>query len=781
MLVQKKTIKTKSVNKKQKHDVSKSVLVISIITLTIFFTAQISSLFLMNFLKERAEAVPELRDLVEEIPFASTIYDRNGEQLFRLHNDYSNSDRAELNEIKPYTIAAFLAAEDANFMNHSGYDTEAIVRCGVISVTSKTKCGGSTITQQVVKIITNKNNPDLDRKVEELFTASQMEVEYTKKEILEMYFNLTPYGSNIVGIKTAARFYFNKELSKLTFGESVVLSSIVNDPVYLSPTLSSNLELARIGLSKRSAYVYDQLNDKRNIINNQLLALGFGGDDLIMEESINAGMIEEISYVDPILEIKAGHFVNYVIEELQKNPYKYNTENFTLNDLQTGGFKITTTLDYGLQQIAERYTAHAGQKNEIYNSYNAALMTVTPKNGEILTMSGSRSFFGQSLGCDANGENCKYDPEVNVLTSLRSPGSTNKPLGYLIAYEMGLISPGSFLPDIPITFGGYIPKNWDGSFLGTTGTYTENMLRKSRNIPALIVMELIGVENYINKARELGYSTYQDANQFGLSLILGGGDIYPVEHVQAYATFANGGVLVDIDPILKIEDSNGNIVYQRQNEEKRIFSEQATYLLNQSLNRLDTGTGITVNWDWRDVAGKTGTTQNNKDSLLMMYSPDFVTFGWSGNNNSQPTSYLYGWPAFTVAPWLRSYMSEVDASSDYFSAKTQFQQPEGVYWGGGYTANWVIAGKEPTEGGARTVWTTNPITGKSTSSYSYYFSKPTIQNAIAKYLEGVRAKELAAQKAAQEAAAEQNLNKISLTSLSQNVRIVLIIKFKWIN
>jgi membrane peptidoglycan carboxypeptidase len=233
------------------------------------------------------------------------------------------------------------------------------------------------------------------------------------------------------------------------------------------------------------------------------------------------------------------------------------------------------------------------------------------------------------------------------------------------------------------------------------------MLRKSRNIPALEVIQMIGVDKYIDTARKMGYTTYQSNDQYGPSVVLGGADIYPVEHAQAYGVFANGGDLVELNPIREIWDSQGNLVYKAEPTRTPIFDQSSMYLLNQTLYNLDTGTGDTISWDGRDVAGKTGTTENNRDGFLLMYSPDFVTLGWAGNNNNDSLDFNYGWPAFIVAPWLKSYMAEIGESL-YFNAKTPFPRPADVYWGGGdcdYYGNclglksdWLIAGREPARG-----------------------------------------------------------------------------------
>lgn len=698
-----------------------------------------SSLAAISYLRSRAQEIVDTKEVIKEVPLATQIYDRHGTPLFRLQSDISNSDLVKQEEITPQIKAAFLAAEDANFYNHNGIDTEAIIRCAYKIASKGETCGASTITQQLVKIQTKKNDMSLNRKIDEMLLATRIEDQYTKDEILRMYLNVTPYGSNITGIKTAAKFYFGiEDLTQLNLSQAVTLAAIVNDPVDLSPTLSSDIEQARADLAEREQFIYDQLTEKYELINSQISP---DASTVLTSEMIVTARNTPVAFVEPNKgEIKAGHFVNYTINELQKRNYKNGQEPFTLEDLRNGGYKIVTSLDYGLQEVAERYVSSAGNQT-YWNIYNAAVMTTIPSTGEIITMAGSKSFTGQSEACNEMGRECKFNPEVNVLTSLQSPGSTNKPLAYYLAFEQGKLFPGSFLPDVPIQIGGYTPKNWDGSFRGVYNTTAKEMLRQSRNIPALEVILAVGVERYLDMARAMGYTSYGDNSNYGPSVALGGADVYPVEHVQAYGVFANGGDLVRVNPILRIEDRYGNIVYQANPQRERVADPAAVYLLNQTLYNYETGTGGTIAWDYRDIAGKTGTTEENKDSLLVIYSPDFVTLGWTGNNNNEPLDPWYGWPGFTVAPWMREYMAEINNMSSYFSNKTPFTRPDNVYYGGGdcdamgqcrgVRADWLIAGREPVRGDIGY--------GKAGSKNTWVYRMPVaeLQWYLDRYLSGV--------------------------------------------
>jgi penicillin-binding protein 1A len=649
----------------------------------------IGGIRVLAYLQELNDGLPTPEKVFPDLPVASEIYDRkaidteDGTRLYRLFNEY-NSDPVDIAQIPETVKWAFLAAEDSDFYNHNGFDAAAIIRCGLAYVReSGNVCGGSTVTQQLVKITAPGigNEVRLERKIRELLLALKVDEVYDKDQILEMYLRVAPFGANIYGVKTAANFYFGKEPKDLSLAEATTLSSIIQDPVRLSPTLSQDpTGLER--LRERQLYVLSQMEEKMQKINDQVRTNNDNPemDDVLTLEMIEAARAEELAYKPPSanLNLKAGHFVNYVLQELQKKNYKNGTEPFTLEELQKGGYKIYTTLDYGIQQIAESFAEKAGSDYKYWNMNNAAVMTVTPSNGEVIAMAGSKSFYAESEGCDSDGKTCKFNPQVNIMTSLQSPGSTNKPLGYYLAYKEGKMFTSSVLPDVPIKITDvngqlYEPKNWNGGFTGIQTA--EKMLRDSRNLPAISVIQMVGVNNYLETAKSWGYTSY--TGQYGQSVILGGADVYPVEHVQAYSVFANNGDLVNLNPILKIMDKDGKEIYSAASERKAVGDQQAVFLLNQSLKNLNG-----FSWDQRDLAAKTGTSEDSKDAWLMVWSPDFITLGWGGNNNNEPMDRNYGYPPYVIQPWLQNYMRDI-GEAPYFSAKTPFTRPGFVYEGGG--------------------------------------------------------------------------------------------------
>lgn len=690
---------------------SKRARKVLLVFLGVFFVAGIiGTIMFLSYLQKLDEKLPTPDSVFEELPVASEIFDRLGleggtsTRLWRMFNE-SNSDDFDIAEVPDSVKLAFLAGEDEDFYLHSGFDLKGIIFCGFEYIRkSGVSCGGSTITQQLAKLRGVGNQVNLERKIEELLLSIKIEQKYTKDEILNMYLRSASYGSSIVGLKTAAIFYYGKEPKNLTLAEAVSLASIVNNPNYTSPTvpISNDIEDARTRLKARMSFVFDQLDQNTEKFNNDLV--DYYDDEskstTLTAESIEAARSEdwEANLKTPRIDIKAGHFVNWVVEILQQKGYN-NGEAFTLQELQTGGYKIYTTMDYGLQQTAEFWVNKGGSEHQWRNAYNSASMTTVPSTGQVITWVGSKDFFGGKQECGADGT-CKYDGEVDVLRSLQEPGSTNKPLGYYEAYKEAKLFPGSVLPDIALSFKDpngtdYEPKNWDSSFFGINYS-ARQALRDSRNIPAIQVISLIGVETYLNVAREFGYTSYTAS--YGPSVILGGGSVYPYEHAQGYGVFANGGDLVTLNPILRIEDKRGNVIYEATPEKKSVGDPQAIFLLNQTIMNYDN-----YSWDGRELAGKTGTTENNIDAWYVGYTPDMVTICWSGNNNNNPMA-GDAYPINIVHPWCKEMMREI-GSSKYFTAKTPFARPGNILNGGGdcnsegdclgLNADWMIADRVP--------------------------------------------------------------------------------------
>ncbi|MEO6728511.1 MAG: penicillin-binding protein [Candidatus Dojkabacteria bacterium] len=646
------------------------------------------------------EKLPNPETVFQDLPVASEIYDRlaldggeGGTRLYRMFSEY-NADNFSITEVPDTVKLAFLAAEDSNFFEHGGFDTGAILRCGFNNFRGTgAQCGASTITQQLVKLTTeirkDQTTNKIQQKIEELLLASKVEQSYPKEQILLMYLRATSYGSSIVGAKAAANFYFRKQPKDLSLDEAVVLASIIQNPSYLSPTVpyDQDTKASQDRLQERMDYVFGQLKSNKDKFNNNLSK--YYGDDgkqqTLTDELIDAAKAEDwrAALKPPVAtNILAGHFVDYVIQELQNRNYKNGTEPFTRGDLQIGGYRIYTSLDYNVQKIAEQAVAHGGNDYSYWNANNAALLTTTPNNGQIIAMAGSKDYFGESTGCDDRG--CKFDPEVNVLTSLREPGSSNKPMGYYEAFKEGKLFPGSLLPDFPLKISdaagtGYDIKNWDGNYKGVSYTAGQ-ALADSRNIPAIQVVELIGVSKYVETAQSFGYTTYTDPDNYGQSIILGGVSVKPVEHAQAYGIFANGGDLVKLNPILRIEDKDGKTIYEGTPDRTSVGDPQAIYILNQTLKGVPPQNNLS--WDGREWAGKTGTTNNNEDSWFVGFTPDMVSLAWVGNNIKDPMDQNYGYAYYLIGDWYSNYVRAI-GDFPYFSSRTGFTRPGNIVQAGG--------------------------------------------------------------------------------------------------
>jgi len=606
---------------------------------------------------------------------ASVIYDRNGQQLYKIVGT-ENRDPLELPEdasitdiVPEHVVWAFLAAEDVNFYDHAGFDLSSLISCGLKNAAGTSTCGGSTITQQLVKQTVLSNERRMERKVKELILSMQVERLYSKDEILTMYLTVAPMGSNVYGVNTGARFYFGKELKDLTLGEAAILASLPQNPSILSPTVSTDPKGSEEKLKVRQDYVLDQMLKHKDKINDKV-----GNDEFISEEKIDEARKQKLVYVEPRIDIKAPHFIFYVEDLLQKRNYNKGIP-FTLAELETGGYKFTTTLDYELQKTAEKFVKENGVGNygTTYGGRNAAMTTIRPSTGEVLAYVGSKDYNGESFpkGC-TSGKNCQFEPNVDILTSLQQPGSSAKPITYYNAFNKGVASPGTDIPDMSIKIGNYTPKNSDGRFVGmNTARYH---LVQSRNIPAIIMVEAVGVAKYVETAKNFGYTTFSDPSNYGPAITLGAADVKPIEHAQTFGVFANGGDYVQHEVILKIEDKNGNVIYEAKPQKKRVGDPQAIYLVNDVLRGVPPATPNSYAGDGREVASKTGTSEENRDTWYAMYSPDFVTVGWLGNNdNKRMAGMAFG--STSVKPWVQAYMQSILA---YFPQKTKFTRPGGI-------------------------------------------------------------------------------------------------------
>ncbi|RLC39057.1 penicillin-binding protein, partial [Candidatus Falkowbacteria bacterium] len=533
------------------------------------------------------------RQLVE----STKIFDRTGEELlYEIHGDIKRTE-VKLNEIPDYIKWATIAMEDKNFYKHKGISLWAIFRGVVVeTIRSGRAQGGSTLTQQFVKNAILTPERKIVRKFKEWILSYRIEKQFTKDEILEMYLNEIPYGSTSYGVEAASERYFGKNIQDISLAEAALLAALPQAPSRYSP-YGPNRDL----LIGRQQYILDLMVEQ----------------DYITQEDADVAKAYEFEFKPPETNIKAPHFVMYVKEIL--------SEKYGEKMIEQGGLKIYTTLDLYKQEIAEEVIREQAEKNEKnYEATNAALVSIDPKTGQILAMVGSRDYFDDEI-----------DGQVNITTSKRQPGSSLKPVVYATAFMKGY-TPDTILYDVVTNFSNnetepYEPHNYDDQEHGPVTV--RKALAGSLNIPAVKAIYLAGVDSVLDVTGALGYTTLNDRDRFGLSLVLGGGEVKLLEHTNAYGAFAREGILYPISAILKIEDKEGKLLEEFKAEEKKALDPKIARLINNILS--DNGARAYAfgasNWltlGSRPVAAKTGTTNDYRDAWTIGYTPSIVTGVW---------------------------------------------------------------------------------------------------------------------------------------------------------
>jgi len=572
------------------------------------------SLALLGFMAFISRDLPNPNSLTERtISQTTKIYDRTGEHvLYEIFGDENRTlikmqsgfcgDGSELeldaSGIPLFAAQATIAAEDHSFCTHKGLDFKGLARA-ILQNLIGNRVGGSTLTQQLVKNAILSSEKTFTRKAKELILSIELERRYTKDELLQIYLNEIPYGSTYYGIEAATQNYFHKSVNELSIAEAATLASIPKATTYY---LNNP----------------DRLQARRDYILGEMLDLGF-----ITQEEHDQAVLESTPVEVSLSNIDAPHFVLYVKEQLE-NTYGRSA-------VEQGGLKVITTLDYDLQMIAEEEVFTGVTENQDqYGFTNGALVAIDPKNGQILSMVGSKDFFDEEI-----------DGQVNIATRLRQPGSSFKPVVYAKGFEMGY-TPNTVLWDVETTFptvtGNYTPRNYDLGELGPIRV--RDAIQRSLNISAVKMVYLVGVENALDFATSLGYTSFGDHSAFGLSLVLGGGEVQLLEHTNAYATFANEGKRNDIASILRVEDPDGTVLEEwKETSGKKVLDPNIARMLTHVLkdNEARTpvfGAGSYLQLEERPVASKTGTTNDYRDGWLMGYTPSLAVGVWVGNNDN---------------------------------------------------------------------------------------------------------------------------------------------------
>lgn len=591
--------------------------------------------------------IPDPNKIADRSVAESTkIYDRTGEHLlYEIHGEEKRTV-VKLNQVSQNLINATIAIEDQNFYKHYGVDFKGIIRAVYKDIISGEKAqGASTITQQLIKNSILTTEKTFTRKIKEVILAVETEQKFSKDEILEMYLNQIPYGSNAYGVEAAAQTFFGKSAKDLDITEAALLAGLPKATTYYSPYGAHPEAL-------EARY--------RNII-VQMFEEGY-----ISEEEKKSALEEKVlTRIKPFEEnIKAPHFVMFVKQQL--------VDEFGEEKVEKGGLKVWTTLNYDMQLIAEDAVKKASEENLIkYNAKDAALVAVNPKNGQILSMVGSKDYF-----------NIEDQGNVNAAISDKlQPGSSFKPFVYATAFKKGY-TPDTILFDVQTNFGkdgsgkDYIPNNYNLKFSGPVTM--RQALARSLNIPAVKTLYLAGIKDSVQTAHDLGITTLNKPEEYGLSLVLGTGEVKLLDMVSAYGVFANDGKRNSAVSILKIEDSKSEVLKEFEENPKAVLNEQIARSINSILSDNSArsaifGSSSKLYLKDRPVAAKSGTTSSFKDAWTIGYTLSLSAGVWAGNNNG--TEMKRGADGSVIAaPIWNDFMSRVLA----LDPVENFTEPEKI-------------------------------------------------------------------------------------------------------
>jgi len=537
---------------------------------------------------------------------STKIYDRTGQVvLYDIHGAERRTN-VELKDIPDFLKQATITAEDRYFYQHHGFRFTSMVRALLVDLVSGSLAqGGSTITQQFIKNAILTNEKSYLRKIKELVLAYQMEQRFSKDQILKLYLNEIPYGSTAYGVEAASEMVFGKNVKELTLAEAALLAALPQSPSYYSPW---------------GSHVDDLINRQHYIL-----------DSMVEQGYINKNQAEQAKQVNITAEFKphhesivAPHFVFYVKDQLSAI--------YGEKMVEQGGLKIITTLDVNKQKMAEQAINNGVPKIEQYKANNASLVALDSATNQILALVGSRDYFNNDI-----------QGQVNVAIRPRQPGSSFKPIVYVTAFNEGF-TPDTLLYDVKTDFKTdtatpYSPNDYDGKERGPISL--RKALAGSLNIPAVKLLYLSKIDNVLDLANKLGYTTLKNRSRFGLSLVLGGAEVSLLEHTAAYAALSREGVAKPLIGILRVEDSSGNVLQEfKDTPGERVVSTQAVRLLSNVLSDNDArsyifGASNHLTLPDRPVAAKTGTTNDYHDAWTMGYTPDLTVGVWVGNNNNK--------------------------------------------------------------------------------------------------------------------------------------------------
>ena len=565
-----------------------------------------------------AKTVPSIQEIgSQQISQSTKIYDRTGTVLLYDINNGERRTLVPLDQIPQSVKDATIAIEDQNFYNEPAFDIKGIIRALFVDITTHSLAqGGSTLTQQLARTAFLTLDQTLSRKIREFILAVKLNEYYSKDQILALYLNEVPYGPNISGVGEAAEDYFGVPVSQLNIAQSAVLAGLPQAPTYYSPWGTHVSELLQ-----RQKLVLQQMYNADKITKAQLTeAQNF---KITFQPQSHSG-------------IKAPHFVMAV--------ENYLVQKYGENEVDNGGVKVITTLNWTLQQQAEAAVTQGGARNtQLYKATNAALVAQDPVTGQILALVGSANYFDTT-----------NDGNFDVATQgLRQPGSSLKPFIYMTGFQMGY-TPDTILFDVPTEFSTisscpavpdfntpntkcFHPQDFEGTFAGPLSI--RNSLAQSVNIPAVKMLYLVGEQNAIKNANSFGLTTLTDPANYGLSLVLGGGAVKLIDLTEAYSVLSQDGIKHAQSMVLSVTDANNNTLETYKDQATQVADAQSVRLTSDILSDaaaraplMGASQNLTV-FPGYDVALKTGTSNDYRDAWAMGYTPSLVVGVWAGNNN----------------------------------------------------------------------------------------------------------------------------------------------------
>ncbi|WP_169974025.1 MULTISPECIES: PBP1A family penicillin-binding protein [unclassified Campylobacter] len=602
----------------------------------------LSSLFFIIFVSSGAAFIylyyqiqPDISGIIEYKPKLTTqIYDKNGNLIANLFEE--NRIYARYDEIPSRVIEALVAIEDTSFFEHGGINPEAITRAIIKDIKAgKLVEGASTLTQQLVKNMILTREKKFTRKIQEMIVAMKLEKELTKEQILERYLNQVYLGHGYYGIKAAAKGYFRKELNELTIKEIAILVGLPKAPSAYDPTKHLDLSLGRA--------------------NNVIWRMNMLG--WINEDEYKKAIAEQpIVYDDTLTQNVSPYVVDEVIKEASK----------IFSDIRVGGYRIETNIDLKVQKMAEDALKFGyseilkRDKDANASVLNGAIVVTAPKSGEILALVGGVDYSKSSYN--------------RATQSMRQPGSSFKPFIYQIALDLGY-SPMSKVADISRVFSSgneqdWKPKNYSGGFQGYITL--KNALRQSRNLATINLLNEIGLDTTYKLISDMEFKNISK----DLSMALGSFGISPLEFAKFYSMFPNGGEIVEPQLIRKIINPQN---LETAFETRRIQTtkpEQAYLMVDMLKTVVNSGTGQNARVKGIQIAGKTGTTNNNIDAWFCGFTPEVEVVIWYGNDNNTPMRKIEG-GGRTAAPVFKAFIEQY--IKEFPETKRNFIEPEGIF------------------------------------------------------------------------------------------------------